>query len=80
MSRSSFVAASCLVLTAWLAGACGKYGAPHRTASPSAATPSASPIPPPYFGSQGSGVLNPTSEPLPVPTAPPEEPDEETTP
>lgn len=80
MRRSPLVAIL-LALGALVPVACGKYGPPHRvgvTASP-AGLP-ASPAPPPYFGTEGTGILNPTSEPLPVPTAPPEEPEEETAP
>lgn len=79
--RRSVLGASSMALLLLLVGGCGKYGAPHRTGSaPATATLPSSPIPPPYFGTEGTGIENPTSDPLPVPTAPPEEPEDEPTP
>jgi hypothetical protein len=79
--KRSFSLAAALALTVCLAVACGKYGAPRRIgeAAPPETLPS-SPIPPPPMGPEGTGILNPTSEPLPAPTAPPEEPEEDPAP
>ena len=79
--RRTPLAATLIALVALLSAACGKYGAPHRTGVPASSSGlPASPAPPPYYGTEGTGILNPTSEPLPVPSAPPEEPEEETAP
>ena len=79
--KRSFPLAAAITLTVLLAVACGKYGPPRRVgqAVPPATLPS-SPIPPPPMGSEGTGILNPTSEPLPAPMAPPEEPEEDPAP
>ena len=77
----SFPLTAAIVLAVLLAVACGKYGSPRRVgeAVPPATLPS-SPIPPSPMGSEGTGILNPTSEPLPAPMAPPEEPEEDPAP
>lgn len=67
-----------LVLSALLAAACGKFGPPRRTgtgASTSGALPS-SPIPGMLNGPEGTGILNPQSDPQPAPMAPAELPDD----
>ncbi len=80
MSRSLLHRAA-LVLAAVIVAACGKYGPPHRAGGPTpAATLPGSPIPPPPLPPEGTGILNPSSVPLPVPSAPPEEPEEDPAP
>lgn len=72
MSRRGFVAALLLVTVADLV-ACGRYGPPHRRDGSTDADAGAS-------GTQGTGILDPSSDPLPPPEAPPEEPEEEPAP
>lgn len=72
MSRRS-LAGVLLVATALGLAACGRYGPPRRPDSTTSADPGG-------LGPQGTSILNPTSEPLPAPEAPPEEPQEESSP
>lgn len=69
--------ALCVALAVATLGACGKYGPPRRMGQPPPQQQSVqpSPIPPLPTAPEGTGILNPTSEPLPPPTAPSQEPE-----
>jgi hypothetical protein len=61
-----------LVLALALAPACGRYGPPRRTYVPPPGQPSEVPL-----EQQGTSILNPTTDSVPAPEAPPELPEEE---
>jgi hypothetical protein len=62
-----------LILTLALAPACGRYGPPRRTYVPVAGQPP-SQVP---LEREGTSILNPDSDAVPAPVAPPELPEEE---